>query len=106
MLVEYTDGGLPEQIRIKPATAFIESCFEAIQSQLKLGYANRMPFTRREITQEELEKLKQEVMQKFQVTSGRKKNICVNEAVCGVCDAVINTDKLSPADVAKKILDF
>jgi hypothetical protein len=100
--IEFTNNAARKQVSIGNKEE-IAACFEAIQTHLKIAYAPRMPFTRREITQEELDKLKQEVMQKFEGTP-RKKYICVNEEVCGICDLVVNTHALTPKDVAACIV--
>jgi hypothetical protein len=100
--IEFTNNGARKQVCIGSKEE-VNACFEAIHAQLRIAYAPRMPFTRREITQEELDKLKQEVMQKFQGTP-RKKHICINEEVCGVCDLVVNTQALTPKDVAACII--
>lgn len=102
--IEFTNNAARKQVRIGNKEE-ISACFETIHAQLKIAYAPRMPFTRREITQEELDKLKQEVMQKFEGTP-RKKYICVNEEVCGICDFVINTQALTPKDVAEYLIAF
>lgn len=100
--IEFTNNAARKQVNIGNKEE-IQACFETIHAQLKIAYAPRMSFTRREITQEELDKLKQEVMQKFDGTP-RKKYICVNEEVCGICDLVVNTQALTPKDVAACIV--